>query len=179
LSYALAEAEAAKLGATDAVKQLRIVVWELAQRLKNICYIVFQGQTELLGRLGLHRSRRDSSDASYRPDMTRDTKLDILIPWLRNLVRVVQTSPEIASPLAKNGFPAEKLAELAAAIEALAEAQHVQEEATLNRTEACLKRNGAFKALAKWLRCAQSIQAGEEQEERREMEAGPVLVFGQ
>jgi hypothetical protein len=178
LSGARAEAEAAKLGATDAVKQQRLEVWELAQRLKNICYIVFRGQTEILGRLGLHRSRRDSSDTSYRPTMTRDTNLDILIPWLRSFVKVAQTGPEIASALARNGFPAEKLAQLAAAIEALAEAQHVQEEATLDRTEACLKRNGAFKALTQWLRCAQRIQAGEEQEEHREMETGPVLEFG-
>jgi hypothetical protein len=108
--------------------------------------------------------------------MTRDTKLDILIPWLRNLVTVIQSSPEIASLLAKNGFPADKVAALASAIDALSEVQHVQEEATLNRTEACLKRDGAFKALAKWLRCAQQTQEDEE-EERREMEAGPVSVF--
>jgi hypothetical protein len=176
-SRARVEAEAVKLGATDGVKQQRIMVWDLAQRLKNICYIVFQGQTEILTRLGLHRSRRDGSDTSYRPNITRDTKLDILIPWLRNLVTVIQASPEIASLLAKNGFPADKVAALASAIDALDEARHGQEEATLNRTEVRLKRDGAFKALAKWLRCAQETADDEEEEERREMEAGPVSVF--
>jgi hypothetical protein len=68
---------------------------------------------------------------------------------------MIESSPEIGSLLAKNGFPADKVAALAAAIDALAEAQHVQEETTLNRTEARLKRDGAFNALAKWLRCAQ------------------------
>lgn len=178
LSRARAEAEAAKLGATDLVKQQRAVVWDLAQRLKNICYIIFQGQTEILSRLGLHRSRRDDSgDTSYRPHITRNTKSDILIPFLRNLVTVIETSPEMASLLAKNGFPAGKLAALVAAIDALAEALHLQEEAAINRTEARLKRDGAFKALAKWVRCAQQTQEDEEEEERREMEAGPVSVF--
>ena len=174
-AYIRAQAEATKLGGTDTLQQQRVGVWRLAQRLITICYVVFKGQTELLIRLGLHRSRRDGSDTSYRPKMTCDTPLETLIPWLRNLFAVAQTSPEIAAVLAKHGFPAAKLAECAAALEALAEAHHTREQATINRTEACLKRNGAFNALAKWLRCAQRTQEDIEREERRTMANGPVL----
>jgi hypothetical protein len=174
LARARGEAEAIKLGATNTVEEKRGEAWQPAQRLMNICYTLFDKQTELLGRLGLHGSRRDDN-GSYHPDISRDTALDILIPWMQNLFDVAQTYPEISSVLAKNGFPPAQLAAGAAAVTALIEARAFQEEASLNRTKACLKRDGAFKILLKWLRCAQRTEADIEKEARREMEAGLVL----
>lgn len=173
-AWARAEAEAIKLGATNTVEEKRGEAWQPAQRLMNISYTLFDKQTELLGRLGLHRSRRDDN-GSYHPDISRDTTLSILIPWLQNLFNVAQTYPEISSVLAKNGFPPDQLAAGAAAVTALIEAKHFQDETKLKRTAACLKRNGAFKVLTKWFRCAQRIEADIEKEARREMEAGLVL----
>jgi hypothetical protein len=40
-----------------------------------------------------------------------------------------------------------------------------------------LKRDGAFNALAKWLRCAQQTQEDGEEEKHHKMVAGPVSVF--
>jgi hypothetical protein len=172
---ARAEAEADKLGGTDTVHQKRDAVWRLASRLMSICYMIFKGQTDLLVRLGLHRCRRDGSSGSYRPEIHRAAKLEILIPWLRNLFAVAQTHPEIAAGLARNGFPAEKLAECAAAVEDLAATVHRRDQATITFSEACLKRNGAFNALAKWLHCAQRTKADIERDERRDMANGSSL----
>jgi hypothetical protein len=101
--------------------------------------------------------------------------LDILIPWLRNLFAVPQADPAIAAVLAQHGFPAEKLAECSAAVEDLAETVHRRDQAAIARSEACLKRNGAFNALATWLHCAQRTKQDIEQDERRAMANGSSL----
>jgi hypothetical protein len=167
------DAEADKLGGTNTLHQKRDAVWRLASRLMSICYVIFKGQTDLLIRMGLHRSRRqDGSTGSYHPEIHRGTKIEILIPWLRNLFAVPQAHPEMAAVLARNGFPAERLAECSAAVEDLAETVHRRDQAAIFFSEACLKRNGAFSALATWLHCAQRTKADIEQDERRAMENG-------
>jgi hypothetical protein len=166
-------AEAKKVGGTNKIHKKRDALWRLASRLISICYVVFKGQTELLIRMGLHRSRRqDGSTGSYRPEIHKGARLEILIPWLRNLFAVPQADPAIAAALAKKGFPAEKLAECSAAVEDLAETVHRRDQATISRSEACLKRNGAFSALGEWLHCAQRTKADIERDERRAMENG-------
>ena len=101
--------------------------------------------------------------------------MEILIPWLRNLFAVPQADPAIVAVLAKRGFPAEKLAECSAAVEDLAETIHRRDQAAVARSEACLKRNGAFNALAEWLYCAQRTKQDIEQDERHDMENGSPL----
>jgi hypothetical protein len=167
------KAEAKKVGGTNLIHQKRDALWRLASRLMSICYVVFKGQTHLLIEMGLHRRRRpDGSSGSYHPEIHQRAKMEILIPWLRNLFAVPQADPALTAVLAKKGFPAEKLAECSAAVEVLAETVHRRDQATISRSEACLKRNGAFNSLAEWLHCAQRTKADIERDERRDMENG-------
>jgi len=168
--------EARKVGGTNMIHKKRDAIWRLASRLMSICYVVFKGQTHILIEMGLHRSRRpDSSTGSYHPEIHQRAPMEILIPWLRNLFAVPQADPAIAAVLAKHGFPAEKLAECSAAVEDLAETVHRRDQAAIFRSEACLKRNGAFNTLAEWLYCAQRTKKDIEQDERRDMENGSHL----
>jgi hypothetical protein len=158
---------------------LRLRIWDCDQAVvSEVCYFVFKGRTELLSRLGLHRSRRNGSTGSYRPEIYQEAKLAILIPRLPNLFTVAQSHPEIAAVLARHGFPPARLTAGAAAVEDLAETIHFRDQATINRTEARLKRDGAFNTLNQWLRCAQRTKADIEPDQRREMENGPAVWLG-
>jgi hypothetical protein len=57
----------------------------------------------------------------------------------------------------------------------LAETVHRRDQATIVRSEACLKHNGAFNALATWLHCAQHTKQDIERDKRRDMENGSSL----
>lgn len=51
---------AAQLGATDSFNGAFEEAWDQAQDLAHLCAAIFEGQTEALARLGLHK-RRDAS----------------------------------------------------------------------------------------------------------------------
>lgn len=77
--------------------------------------------------------------------------------WQRNLFEVAQNHPQITSILATHGFPPERLADGTAEVEALAQAEYVQEQAKVAVSQRRIERDAAYKELPTWLRCAQRV----------------------
>ena len=147
------KADSTKLGATNKYMSQREKIWQQSSSLARTCVVLFQGQTERLNALGLHKRRKDGNGTSEISRPRRTAKLDEVVAWERNLFDVAQNQTEIASMLATNGFPAESLAEGASGVEALVHANNVQEQAKTAAVQRRTERDAAFKVLVQWLRC--------------------------
>lgn len=147
------KAESTKLGATNTYIQQRDKVWQQSSALARTCAVLFQGRTDWLNALGLHGRRKDGSGTSQISRPSRSAKLDLVVAWQRNLFEVAQNQTEIALVLAKNGFPADTLAQAASAVELLVRTNNVQEQAKTATVQRRKERDAAFKVLVQWLRC--------------------------
>ncbi|MCB9077035.1 MAG: hypothetical protein H6631_05560 [Anaerolineaceae bacterium] len=154
---AFEQAQSAKLGATNTVKQRRDQMWTHSSTLSQSCVALFQGQTDYLNALGLHGGRKDSTEVSRISKPKKQGKVEHVLSWQRNLFEVAQNHTGIAPVLAANGFPAEILAQGAAAVEVLVRAEHEQEQAKANVSQRRIERDAAYKVFRTWLRCTQRI----------------------
>ena len=109
------KADAAKLGATNTYERQRDQIWKHSRMLAKTCETLFQGNMEWLGQLGLHGKRKDGNGTSQIARPNKSAKLDLMVTWQRNLFDMAQNTPEIAAILANNGYPADMLAQGAAA----------------------------------------------------------------
>ncbi|MCB9077488.1 MAG: hypothetical protein H6631_07845 [Anaerolineaceae bacterium] len=147
------QADSAKLGATNAYERQREQAWQQSSALARTCVVLFQGHTDRLNALGLHGRRKDGSGTSQISKPRKTANLDLVVVWQRNLFEVAQNHTEIASALAKNGFPTETLVQGAAEVEGLVRANNVQEQAKSAIGQRRKERDVAFKVLVQWLRC--------------------------
>ncbi|MCB9078477.1 MAG: hypothetical protein H6631_12835 [Anaerolineaceae bacterium] len=154
---AFEQAQSTKLGAANTLKRQRESLWTQSSLLSQSCVTLFQGQTDYLNALGLHGARRDGNGISRISKPDKYSKMEQVVAWQRNLFEVAQTHAQIAPILATNGFPADILAEGAAAVETLARADHAQEQAKTAAVQRRTERDAAHKTLRIWLRCAQRI----------------------
>lgn len=152
-----AQAQSARLRATNRFRQQRDLIWAHSSTLAQSCVTLFQGQTDYLNALGLHGRRKDENGTSTISRPHKHSKVEQVVSWQRNLFEVAQSHPQIASNLATHGFPPERLVEGAAGVEALARAEFVQEQAKATVTQRRIERDAAFKDLRTWLRCVQRV----------------------
>ncbi|MCB0198259.1 MAG: hypothetical protein KDJ65_40330, partial [Anaerolineae bacterium] len=139
------KAESTKLGATNSYMSQREKMWQQSSSLARTCVVLFQGQTDRLNALGLHKRRKNGNGTSEISRPRRTAKLDEVVAWQRNLFEVAQNQPEIAAALATNGFPAEMLEQGASEVEALVRANNVQEQAKTAAVQRRKERDAAFK----------------------------------
>lgn len=151
------QAQSTKLKATNAIRKQRDELWVHSSTLSQICISLFQGETDYLNALGLHGRRKDGNGVSEISKPSKSSKIEHVLNWQRNLFEVAQNHPEIATALAANGFPAERLEQGATSVEALAQAEHVQEQAKESTKQRRAERDAAYKPLKTWLRCVQRI----------------------
>ncbi|MCB9079695.1 MAG: hypothetical protein H6631_18980 [Anaerolineaceae bacterium] len=154
---AFEQAQSTKLKATNAFRKQRDALWVHSSALSQSCVNLFQGETDYLNALGLHARRKDGNGISEISKPTKSSKIEQVLSWQRNLFDVAQNHTEIAAVLAANGFPAELLEKSAAGVEALARADHVQEQAKAESTQRREERDAAYMPLKTWLRCAQRV----------------------
>ena len=154
---AFEQAQSAKFKATNAVKKQREQLWAHSSTLSQSCVTLFQGQTEFLNALGLHARRKDGNRISEISKPSKTGKIEQILNWQRNLFEVAHSHTEIAPVLAANGFPADLLEQGTASVDALARAEHVQEQAKEIVTQRRAERDAAYKLLHTWLRCAQRV----------------------
>jgi hypothetical protein len=168
-------AYSAQLGATDTFKHQYDETWDQSQTLAHVCIALFQGQAERLRLLGLHQRRRDNNGTSEISRPRKQSPLNIVVAWKRNLFEVAQSHAEIAPRVAAHGFPAEPLAQGAAAVEAVVEANHVQERAKDQARLSRIERDRAFEELRIWYRCVQKVVRLAMRDRRSGSVVGPQL----
>ena len=151
------QADSAKLKATNSYERQREQIWLQSSALTRTCILLFQGRADWLNALGLHRGRKGDDGTSRISKPRKTAKLDIVVAWQRNLFEVAQNQPEIASMLAKNGFPGETLAQGASGVEALVHTNNMQEQAKAAAVQHRKERDAAFKILVQWLRCVKEV----------------------
>ena len=154
---AFEKAQSAKYKATNAVRKQREQVWAHSSALAQSCVSLFQGQTDVLNALGLHARRKDGNGVSEISKPKKNSKIEQLLNWQRNLFNVALNHPVTAPVLATNGFPTDILEQGVAGVESLARADYVQEQAKEASTQRRSERDAAYKLLRTWLRCAQRI----------------------
>ena len=106
-----AQAQSARLRATNRFRQQRDLIWAHSSTLAQSCVTLFQGQTDYLNALGLHGRRKDENGTSTISRPHKHSKVEQVVSWQRNLFEVAQSHPQIASNLATHGFPPERLVE--------------------------------------------------------------------
>lgn len=148
------EAIASQLGATNAYKHQHDQTWGRGKTLSDNCMTHFQGQTDLLQMLGLHRRRKEENGDSWGIRIDKRSPLDEIVFHLRNLYQVAQTQTEIATVLAGHGFPGDILATGAAEVEALVAANDTQENAKAEVLRLRQERDETYMTLKKWVQCA-------------------------
>lgn len=146
-----ADAYAKQLGATDDYNDLFEEVWDQAQSLAHICSSLFEEDTETLKLLGLHKRRYEATGESEIAWPQRDRKVDVFLPWARNLYQKAQENTEIAQMLADFGYPADRLQEEAAEVEEIAAKDSAQEAAKAEAQQSTVERDDATAALKAWI----------------------------
>lgn len=154
---AFEKAQSAKFKATNTVRKQRDQLWAHSSALAQSCVSLFQGQTDILNALGLHARRKDGNGISEISRPKKNSKIEQIVNWQRNLFEVALNHTEITPVLVANGFPVDLLEQDAASVEALARADYVQEQAKEASTQRRSERDTAYKKLRTWLRCAQRI----------------------
>ncbi|MCB0168340.1 MAG: hypothetical protein KDI79_29195 [Anaerolineae bacterium] len=149
-------AYSAKLGTTDAFTQRYEQVWEQCRELSDICVQLFKGQAEHLDALGLHRQRNQTT-GSRLTRLQKTGSFAEIQAWSRNLYHVALAHPDIAPVLNNYGYPADRLNQEAADVEATIEANHVQEQAKETALQSTIDRDHAFAQLNIWYRRAQKF----------------------
>ena len=154
---AFEQAQSARFKATNEINKQRNQLWTYSSTLSQSCVSLFQGETDYLNALGLHARRKDGNGVSEISKPSKTGKIEHILNWQRNLFEVARNHTEIAAILAANGFPAERLEQGAVGVEALAQAEHTQEQAKESAKQRRAERDAAYKPLKTWLRCAQRI----------------------
>jgi hypothetical protein len=155
LARARADAAAVQLGATDAFKALFNDSWPDFQLTMQTCTTLCQGNAEWMDLLGLHEARLNGNGTSQISKPRKDNAFTGTLIWLDRFYNAAQTHTEIAALLAENNFSAERVANDAARLVALKEADRRQDEAIAAKKQAVKDRNAAFRQLKVWLRRAQ------------------------
>jgi hypothetical protein len=148
------KAKASQLGATNTYYHQLDMTWDRGKILAENCITHFQGQTELMQTLGLHRRRKDENGDSWIIRIEKSSPVNEIVFFLRNLYSVDQSQAEMAPVLADHGFPAEILATGAAEVEALVAADNAQENAKAEAARSKQERDEAYMTLKKWVQCA-------------------------
>jgi hypothetical protein len=155
LARARADATATQLGATDAFKALFDDSWPHFQLLMQTCTTLCQGNAEWMDLLGLHEARLNGNGTSQIGKPQKNDAFAGKLIWLDRFYNATQNHPEIAALLAENNFSPERVANDAARLVALNEANRRQDEAIAAKKQAVKDRNAAFRQLRIWLRRAQ------------------------
>ena len=150
------EAFAAQLGKTDVFNAAFDEAWDQTQSLAHLCAVLFEGQTETLRLLGLHK-RRDETTGESEIAWPQDRALTHFLPWARNLYAKAEDNEEVSTLLADFGYPAERLSEEGAKVEAMAQADSEQEIAKAEAQQSTVARDEAVDALRAWLRKAETV----------------------
>jgi hypothetical protein len=148
------EAQSAQLGATNLFNHQYNLCWDHGKILALNCITQFQGQTDWLLMLGLHRRRKDENGDSWIISLQKRSPLPEVIGFLRHLYDIAQNHQEIAAVLAAHGFPPAIVAAGAAEVEAMVAADQAQEAAKVEVKRWREARDEVFSALRKWYVCA-------------------------
>ena len=148
------EAKSIQYGATNIFNHQLDLTWEHGKALADNCITEFQGYTDWLQALGLHRRRRGENGESWIIRLQKHSPLNEVVTFLRHLYDVAQHHEEIAAILATKGFPGDILAAGAAEVEALVAADQAQEAAKAEVMRWREGRDEVFVALRKWYDCA-------------------------
>jgi len=140
---------AAQLQATDDYLEAFDASWEETQDLARILAEVYQGQTEALVLLGLHK-RRDESTGESEIAWPRAKSLITYLPWARNLYARL-AEPEFAETVARFGYPAEEIATMAGRVETVSDLDDAQERAKAHARQSTVERDAAVAAFKAWL----------------------------
>lgn len=168
-------AYSAKLGATDAFNQSYNQTWEQCKELADICTNLFKDQTEYLDALGLHRQRSQTTGQSRLTRPQKTCNLAEFQAWSRNLYQVASTHPDIAPVLNNYGYPADRFNQEAADVEAVLQANHIQEQAKETALQSTAERNHAFARLKIWFRRTQKFAIKAEQHSKKRQPAKVAL----
>lgn len=168
-------AYSAKLGATDAFNQSYNQTWEQCKELADICTNLFKEQTEYLDALGLHRQRSQNNGQSRLTRPQKTCNFAEFQAWSRNLYQVASTHPDIALVLNNYGYSADRLNQEADDVEAVLQANHIQEQAKETALQSTADRNHAFARLNIWFRRAQKFAVKAEQRSKKRQPAKVAL----
>jgi hypothetical protein len=146
-----AQAYATKLGMTDSVDTMCQEMWEQTDDLAQLCVALFQGNAEQLDVLGLHKRRNGENGFSQVVLPQRKKRFAAYLNWARHLYEAGLGNETIARMLADFGYSAERLAQEAAEVEALARLEQEQELAKAQATQSTAERDEAVEALKAWL----------------------------
>lgn len=170
------EAESNRLGTTNDYYAQLDVTWAHGKALAKSCIVQFQGHTDWLNDLGLHRRRKNGGGEDSRIiHLNKNSPIEEIISFLGTLHEVAANHETMAAILAKNGFPAEVLAQGAAEVEALEAALIARNEARAAIPRSIEARNQVFEALLKWLNCAEEAAALARKEIKRNGHMGGLL----
>ncbi len=147
---------AAQLGATDAFDKAYDEAWDQTQALAHLCASLFEGDTETLTLLGLHK-RRDEKTSASEIVWPKSRRLSAYLPWANNLYQTTQANSEVAATLASFGYPAKRLSEEAAEVDALTQADNAQEIAKAENQQSIVERDQAADALHAWRRRTEQV----------------------
>jgi hypothetical protein len=156
---ARAEAKSAELGTTGAYRRQLSLTWAHGRALVKACVVLFQGHTDWLQLLGLHRCRKGNGEESWIIRLQKRSPLDEIGSFLRTLYEVALSHAEMAAILARHGFPAAILIQGAAEVEALVEASVAKEVAKAAVPRVIDERDVLYEVALKWLRCTQEAAA--------------------
>jgi hypothetical protein len=146
-----ARAYAIKLGMTDKVNTMCAQLWEQTDDLAQLGVAVFKGNTEQLDALGLHKRRNGENGFSQVVLPQRKKRFVAYVNWARHLYEASLTNEMIGATLADFGYSAERLAQEAAEVEALAQLEQEQEVAKAQATQSTAERDEAVEELKAWL----------------------------
>ncbi len=148
---------AAQLGATDTFNDAFEEVWDQTQSLAHLSATLFEGETETLRLLGLHKRRDESTGESELAWPQKSRSLSAFVPWANNLYLVAQGNSNIAEMLADFGYPAGRLSEESAEIQAMTQADNAQEIAKAEAQQSTVERDEAVATLQVWLRRTEKV----------------------
>ncbi len=155
-TQANAEAHAAQLGATDAFHALYDEVWDQSQDLARLCANLFEGNTETLSLLGLHKRRDKTTNASELAWPTTRGLADFL-PWASNLYKTAESNSAVSTMLATFGYSAVRLSEEAGELASLTQVDNAQEIAKAENQHSIVARDNAIDALQAWSRQTEMV----------------------
>ncbi len=164
-----AEAHAAQLGATDVFNALYDEVWDQSQDLARLCANLFEGNTETLSLLGLHK-RRDKTTGETELAWPVDRVLALFLSWASNLYKTAESNSAVAAQLATFGYPTTRLSEEAAELTALIQLDNAQEIAKAENQHSIIGRDNAIDTLRAWSRQTEMIAKMALKEDRQLLE---------
>jgi hypothetical protein len=136
---------AAHLGKTDVYNAAFDEAWDQTQSRAHLCAVRFEGQTEALRLLGLHK-RRDQTTGKSKIAWPKNRGLTHFLPWAHNLYTKAQDNEEASTRLTDFGYPVERLSEEAVAVEAVAQADSEQKITKAEAQQSTVARDEAVDA---------------------------------